>query len=126
MTRLRVSLETEDALTAVRVRGELDVATAPELKDRLAEALGLGKPLLVSLEDVTFMDSRGIGVLVGATRQAREVGSDVAILMTCAAHVQSVKILKLHNYLTLAESEADARASLAAAGKTDGDAGAQA
>ncbi len=119
MTRLRVALEPEDALTAVRVKGELDVSTAPELKDRLAEALALGKRLLVCLEEVTFMDSRGIGVLVGATRQAREAGSDVAIVMTSPAHVQSVKILKLHTYLTLTESESEARAALSGAGSEE-------
>lgn len=53
-------------LTVVRVGGEVDVASAPEL-DKLLENLPMaGENIVVDLTEVTFLDSTGLGVLVGA------------------------------------------------------------
>ena len=51
----------------LRVVGELDVATAPELQARLSAHRG---PAILDLREVTFIDSTGLRALVGAT-QAR-------------------------------------------------------
>ncbi len=49
--------------TVVAVRGEIDLATAPELERRLDEARGRGLPVIVDLSDVGFMDSSGFRIL---------------------------------------------------------------
>ena len=62
--------------TAVlRLRGELDMATAVALRLALADAIDGGPSSLeVDLSELTFVDSTGIGVLVGASRRAEDAG----------------------------------------------------
>lgn len=62
---------------SVTVRGEVDVHTAPLLRRRLAELVRQGEErIVVLLDDVTFMDTTGLGVLVG-THKAQLAGGGV-------------------------------------------------
>ena len=64
-------------LTAV---GVLDIATTPELRTRLDEALADGPDALtVDLTDVTFIDSSGLRSLLGASRRADERSGQVVL-----------------------------------------------
>lgn len=59
--------------TVVTVGGEVDVYTAPKLRDRLNEILdGDCDKLCVDLTGVQFLDSTGLGVLVGTMRRIEE------------------------------------------------------
>src|SRR6059036_2906617 len=67
---------TEDPLDAdrhvVAVRGEIDLFTAPELKQKLTDAIEGGKSrIVVDLTDTTFLDSTALGVLIGAVKRLR-------------------------------------------------------
>lgn len=64
----------------VTVEGELDLFTAPSLKQMLLDALQAGSSrLVVDLSLVTFVDSTTLGVLVGVTRQLED-GARMAIV----------------------------------------------
>jgi anti-sigma B factor antagonist len=52
----------------VTVAGEVDIATVPRLRERLAALAASGRPLIVDLDRVTFIDAAGLGVLAGAAR----------------------------------------------------------
>jgi anti-sigma B factor antagonist len=58
----------------LHVRGEIDVATSPELRRELHQLLDRGGPIVVDLHDLTFIDSSGLGVLVGTLQRVRERG----------------------------------------------------
>ncbi len=69
--------------TVVTVSGEIDVATAPALRDRLQSCLEEGRcNLVVDLLGVPFLDSTALGVLVGAAKRAREQGGSLRIVLT--------------------------------------------
>jgi anti-sigma B factor antagonist len=72
----------DERTAVISIAGELDLATAPQLKWRLVDALeaGLGA-IVVDLGDVTFMDSTALGVLVGV-RRGLDVGARLAIVCT--------------------------------------------
>lgn len=60
------------AATVLAVGGELDVHSAPQLGERITEILGGGaRRLVVDLNDIEFIDSTGLGVLVGGLNEAR-------------------------------------------------------
>jgi anti-sigma B factor antagonist len=67
--------------TVVEAKGEVDLYTAPRLKERVAELASSGHPrLAVNLAGVEFMDSTGIGVLISGLKRCREAGGDLALV----------------------------------------------
>ena len=68
-----------DAPTVV-VEGEVDVATAPFLRDELYRLIENGANwVVVDLSGMDFIDSTGLGVFVGALKRAREGGGGVEL-----------------------------------------------
>ena len=63
----------------VTVSGEIDVATSPQLRDQLSSLLANGaRDITLEFEGVSFVDSSGLGVLVGTYKRLRdEVGGSV-------------------------------------------------
>jgi anti-sigma B factor antagonist len=60
----------------VTLRGDIDVHTAPLLRDRLGEVVRQGEErVVVHLDEVTFLDSTGLGVLIGAHKAQRRSGA---------------------------------------------------
>jgi anti-sigma B factor antagonist len=63
------------------VRGEIDLFTAPELKQVLAESIEAGRiRIIVDLTDTTFLDSTALGVLIGAVKRLRSRDGGLAIV----------------------------------------------
>jgi len=111
-----VEVSTEGAVTVVTVLGEVDVATAPTLRQTL---LGLvsetgGPPrIVIDLAGVDFLDSTGLGVLLGALKRVR-AKDGVLVLARAEPHVRKVfeitrviEILPMHDDL---QSAVDAAA----------------
>ena len=64
----------------VFVRGEVDVYTAPQLREELYGIMGEGvTQLTLDLSAMTFIDSTGLGVVVGAIKRLREVGGELVL-----------------------------------------------
>jgi anti-sigma B factor antagonist len=68
-----------DAVTAgdhvvLAVRGDVDLATAPLLRERIADVLAGAHSVVVDLGGVGFMDSTGLGVLAAAHHRAGALG----------------------------------------------------
>lgn len=64
----------------IRVEGRLNMVTAPELRETVVSAVGAGLTrLVVDLTNVTFMDSSGLGALIGALKTTRASGGDLRI-----------------------------------------------
>ena len=58
--------------TVVVVGGEIDVYTAPKLREQLIDLVSSGQyHLVVDMEGVEFLDSTGLGVLVGGLKKVR-------------------------------------------------------
>ena len=61
-----------DEHSVVDVKGEIDVYTAPKLREKLIELVSEGSyDVVVNLEGVDFLDSTGLGVLVGALKRVK-------------------------------------------------------
>src|SRR4030095_7761138 len=69
-----VSVDAHDGIARLALSGELDLATAPEF-DRALRGAQQSAPLVtVHLQRLTFMDSRGLSILMSAATRARENG----------------------------------------------------
>jgi anti-sigma B factor antagonist len=88
-----ISRREHDARTSlISIEGELDLATAPQLKWMLLDALEEGHSrLVVDLSRATFMDSTALGVLVGVDRSL-ELGATLAVV---CANASLLKIFEL-------------------------------
>jgi anti-sigma B factor antagonist len=87
---LSVTSRQEGARTVISVSGEIDVYTAPSLRERLNELVAAGHyDLVVDMEGVEFLDSTGLGVLVGGLKRVRS--HDGTLRLVCTQE----KILKV-------------------------------
>jgi len=81
---LSVSIATERNGSAIifRLRGSLDIATSPSVRAALLEEAGDGKQeIIVDLTELEFLDSTGLGALIGAQRRALEQGGHVRLVV---------------------------------------------
>ena len=97
---------TEDALDAdrhvVAVRGEIDLFTAPELKQKLTDAIEGGKSrIVVDLTDTSFLDSTALGVLIGAVKRLRSRDGVLTIVNTDPNIAKTFEITGLDQIFTI-------------------------
>lgn len=114
MERIEIRLETrsEGSWTVVDVAGEIDLFSAPQLKERIAQLIGEGNDrLLVNLEKVGFMDSTGLGVLLGALKRVKERDGSLAIVCPPGPVHRVLTLTGLHKVFSIYESLEDAAAS---------------
>jgi anti-sigma B factor antagonist len=80
---MELELSTVDlggGVVTVAVAGEVDLYTAPALKQALADTIeNGGRHVLVDLSRATFIDSTTLGVLMGAVKRLRPAGGELAI-----------------------------------------------
>ena len=80
---LGLDVSESDGQCVLSVRGEVDVYTAPKLRERLIEMVGEGKHrIIVDLEAVDFLDSTGLGVLVGALKRVKAHDGSLSLVCT--------------------------------------------
>ncbi|MGC0422172.1 STAS domain-containing protein [Embleya sp. AB8] len=80
---LSLSTRTEGGRTIVEVGGEIDVYTAPKLREQLVELVNEGQfHLIVDMEAVDFLDSTGLGVLVGGLKRVRAHEGSLQLVCT--------------------------------------------
>lgn len=78
----RVEVTERDGWTVVSATGEIDVATAPRLREQLIDLIGTGHHrLLVDLGWVDFIDSTGLGVLIGALKRVRSHDGELRLVI---------------------------------------------
>jgi anti-sigma B factor antagonist len=79
-TGFSISTSDRNGRTVVVVRGELDLATAPDLEEVVFEHLDAGQEVVVDLRELAFMDSSGLRVLVKGHARAVDGGPRFCIV----------------------------------------------
>lgn len=82
---LSIDLKTENGGSTLifKLRGSLDLATAPTVRAALGDATENGNhDLIVDLTQLEFLDSTGLGVLIGAHRRAAERGGSFRLVIS--------------------------------------------
>ena len=75
--------EAQGETYVVDLNGEIDVYTSPKVKDAIGELIDKGHyNLVIDLEKVRYIDSTGLGVLIGGLKRVREHGGTVNLVCT--------------------------------------------
>lgn len=96
----------------VAVDGDVDVLTAPQLRERIVELLAEGRNrLAVDLGPTDFLDSSGLSVLVTGVKRARSVGGDVVLVCPPGKIRRLLEVVAFDQVFTLYDSLEELAAS---------------
>lgn len=100
----------DDDSLIVRLRGELDHHWAGYLREEIDRLLDsrLPRRLILNLEGLTFMDSAGVGVLLGRYRRLSEQGGEIALCRVPKTVLKVLEISGVTNIISLYQEENDA------------------
>lgn len=90
---LKVNVNCDDGTCSLEVVGEVDVSNADKLRDELTTLIeGKSKTVVLDLSKVPYIDSTGIGVLMGASRKATDLG---ITLQACGLQKNVMRIFEM-------------------------------
>ncbi|MBW8824949.1 MAG: STAS domain-containing protein [Acidobacteria bacterium] len=112
---LEISVDKVGDYTVCRPSGELDAFTVGQFRESLNE-LGSAGRVLIDLSGVPFLDSAGLGALIGGVRRAREAGGDVAVYGARPAVARLLHTTGFDRVASVTENEAEAAKALVDAG----------
>jgi anti-sigma B factor antagonist len=106
---LSVRVDDVEGWAVARVTGDVDISTAPRLRERLVSLVSEGRTQIVlDLEEVDLLDSTGLGVIVGMLKRARTMGGDLRLVATRPAIRKVFEITALDRTMPLADSVEEA------------------
>ena len=95
---LKLGHHAKDGIEVIDVQGEIDMYTAPRLRELLIDLVSTGNyQLVVNLDKVGFLDSTGLGVLAGGLKRVR--AHDGSLDLVCTQQ----RILKIFRITGLTE-----------------------
>ncbi|HET6793856.1 MAG TPA: STAS domain-containing protein [Acidimicrobiales bacterium] len=111
---LDIQIQEADGYTICRPNGELDAFTVSQFRESLAE-LSSRKRLVIDLSGVPFIDSAGLGALIGGIRRTREQGGEVAVACNRATLIRLLRTTGFDRIVTVADTVEEAAAAMAQA-----------
>ena len=77
---MELSYEVKDSYAEIKAAGRLNMVSAPKLREFVADVVSSGSNrIVVNLGETAFMDSSGLGALIGCLKAARQAGGDLRI-----------------------------------------------
>lgn len=78
---LEVSTREVGDHTVIKLKGEVDIYTAPSLRETIVDCVEKGRyKIAVDLDEVDFLDSTGLGVLVGGLKRVKQHEGELSII----------------------------------------------
>ncbi|MHB1534829.1 MAG: STAS domain-containing protein [Acidimicrobiales bacterium] len=103
--------QTPEGYTVCRPVGELDAFTVSQFRQALADMASSNR-LLIDMSGVPFVDSAGLGALIGGIRRARELGGDVAVACNRPTLVRLLRTTGFDRIVKVTETIEEAIAAL--------------
>ncbi len=98
-----------DGCAVLAVGGEIDVYTAPKLRDKITELVAAGTyRIVIDLQAVEFLDSTGLGVLVGGLKKVRAHDGSLKLVCSQERLLKIFRITGLSKVFEIHDSEAAA------------------
>lgn len=94
---LKLLAQTANGITIAELTGDLDIASAPALREPLLSLLRPGSSrLVIDLSKVSFADASGLAVLVSTARRARLLGGFLHLAAVSAPVIHVLNVTDLH------------------------------
>jgi anti-sigma B factor antagonist len=98
-----------DGAAVVAVEGELDVHSSPALKEAIVQLVDDGTlQLVIDLDGVDYLDSTGLGVLLGGTRRATAAGGTLSLICSNERLLRILEITGLNRLLRISRDQDEA------------------
>lgn len=100
---MQYSLKREGQALIATLTGELDLHTSPEFKEKITALIATHsqiKHLILNVQDLTFIDSSGLGVILGRYKELQERGGKLFFLQ---ANPQIKRVLQLSGFQRISE-----------------------
>ena len=110
--QLTVNIRHEPGCAIVTPAGELDLATAPRLREFLLALLPAHPALVINLDQVSFCDATGLGVLAGAVNRAHASGASLHLVCSRTDIRRLFELTGLARRIPLARTLDEALAAL--------------
>jgi anti-sigma B factor antagonist len=117
---LTIEARHERGYPVVTVAGEIDIATAARLRERLTPLAAGGRPLFTDLDQVRFIDSAGLAALVGAANRAAAHGGSLHVVCARPQIRQLFRLTGLDRRLAPARTLDEALDAVMTARRTPG------
>ena len=106
---MQFSYEVKDTYAEVKGVGRLNMVAAPKLREVVAEVVASGSSrVVVNLAETDFMDSSGLGALIGCLKAARQAGGDLRISGVQPQVKMVLELTKMDRVLTAYSSAEEA------------------
>ncbi len=104
-------------VVVIRLSGEVDVFSAPRLREKIIELVNQGRRLLVvDLDAVDFLDSTGLGVLVGGLKRLRSHDGEMSVVCNQPRVLRVFELTRLDGVIPLHRTVTEAVTSMAGGG----------
>lgn len=102
-----------EGVTVIALGGEVDVYTSPRLKQEMVDQLSRGtRHLVLDLNGVEYLDSTGLGVLIGGLKRTRERSGDLRLICDNIRILRIFEITGLTKIFEIYPSESEALSGL--------------
>jgi stage II sporulation protein AA (anti-sigma F factor antagonist) len=114
---LAIELDVKQTVLCIRLSGELDHHTSEELRTKVTETLAAHpiNHILLNLENLAFMDSSGLGVILGRYKQIKAIGGEMVVCAISPAVKRLFDMSGLFKIIRLEDDEQKALQTLGVA-----------
>ncbi|MRX74293.1 anti-sigma F factor antagonist [Bacillus lacus] len=114
---LAIELDIKQSVLCIRLSGELDHHTAETLRGKVTSKLNEGgiQHIVLNLEDLSFMDSSGLGVILGRYKQIKQLGGEMVVCAISPSVKRLFDMSGLFKIIRLESSETSALMTLGVA-----------
>jgi len=113
---LQVNFAVEPKYVLATVRGEIDLSNARDLKEKVLSEVEDIKPcnLIIDLKEVDYIDSTGLGLLIGLRRRIKEGGGELCLILHTPRMEKLFKVTGLVNVFKIYQNVGEAAAGIEA------------
>lgn len=101
---MQCNLRSENDFDVLELSGEIDLHYSPDLREQILNALKNGRPLLIDMEGVSYIDSSGIASLVEGFQTAKNAKLAYGLLKISKAAMQVLALTRLDRVFALYDS----------------------